>query len=307
MVGAAGEHRLLHRARRRALELVHRVHADADHGAGAGLRRAGRAVARRRRHGARRVRRLDRAARHRLVVHVAASCWRSAWRSACRIAAAPYEMTRYYSMRDVATVRYAIGISMAAAGADRLERDDPRHRHARHLPVPAVARSGVEHHGLHGDVAAARLAVPGRDAVGDHVDGQLDPARHRRRVRARPLQAAGQPGGVAAPAGLGQPPLDRRARRACRSGSRRCKLGDVQAIVIEQAKFIASFFFVPVVLGLNWRRGTKEGAIWSMVAGFARLPGLDVHAAAQLRVARHRLGGGRRRAERAGVRPRQPR
>jgi Na+/proline symporter len=46
------------------------------------------------------------------------------------------------------------------------------------------------------------------------------------------------------------------------------RLGDVQAIVIEQAKFIASFFFVPVVLGLNWRRGTKEGAIWSMVAGF---------------------------------------
>jgi Na+/proline symporter len=46
------------------------------------------------------------------------------------------------------------------------------------------------------------------------------------------------------------------------------KLGDVQAIVIEQAKFIASFFFVPVVLGLNWRRGTREGAIWSMVTGF---------------------------------------
>ncbi len=46
------------------------------------------------------------------------------------------------------------------------------------------------------------------------------------------------------------------------------KLADVQAIVVEQAKFIASFFFVPVVLGLNWRRGTKHGAIWSMVAGF---------------------------------------
>jgi Na+/proline symporter len=46
------------------------------------------------------------------------------------------------------------------------------------------------------------------------------------------------------------------------------KLADVQTIVVEQAKFIASFFFVPVVLGLNWRRGTKEGAIWSMVAGF---------------------------------------
>ena len=36
--GAARQHRLLHRARRRAGELVHRVHPDADHGAGAGLR-----------------------------------------------------------------------------------------------------------------------------------------------------------------------------------------------------------------------------------------------------------------------------
>ena len=32
---AAGEHRLLHRARRRPLQLVHRLRADADHGAGA--------------------------------------------------------------------------------------------------------------------------------------------------------------------------------------------------------------------------------------------------------------------------------
>jgi Na+/proline symporter len=37
---------------------------------------------------------------------------------------------------------------------------------------------------------------------------------------------------------------------------------------VEQAKFIASFFFVPVVFGLNWRRGTRQGALWSMVAGF---------------------------------------
>jgi Na+/proline symporter len=46
------------------------------------------------------------------------------------------------------------------------------------------------------------------------------------------------------------------------------KLADVQAIVVQQAKFIASFFFVPVVIGLNWRRGTREGAIACMVAGF---------------------------------------
>jgi SSS family transporter len=46
------------------------------------------------------------------------------------------------------------------------------------------------------------------------------------------------------------------------------QFGDVQAIVVEQAKFIASFFFVPVVVGLNWRRGTAAGAIASMVGGF---------------------------------------
>lgn len=46
------------------------------------------------------------------------------------------------------------------------------------------------------------------------------------------------------------------------------KLGDVQGIVIEQAKFIASFFFVPIVIGLNWKGGTARGAIAAMLGGF---------------------------------------
>ncbi len=46
------------------------------------------------------------------------------------------------------------------------------------------------------------------------------------------------------------------------------KYGDVQAIVVEQAKFIASFFFVPVVIGLNWRGGTAAGAMAAMLGGF---------------------------------------
>src|SRR5262249_22114947 len=55
------------------------------------------------------------------------------------------------------------------------------------------------------------------------------------------------------------------------------RLADVQAIVVQQAKFIASFFFVPVVVGLNWKRGTREGAIASMAAGFLGcLAGADV-------------------------------
>ncbi len=45
------------------------------------------------------------------------------------------------------------------------------------------------------------------------------------------------------------------------------KLGDVQAIVVAQAKFVASFFFVPVVEGLNWRRGTAAGAVAAMLGG----------------------------------------
>ena len=84
------------------------------------------------------------------------------------------------------------------------------------------------------------------------------------------------------------------------------KLADVQTIVVEQAKFIASFFFVPVVLGLNWRRGTKEGAIWSMVAGF--LGCLAWTFTFQRNFAAHGIdaGRGRRGAERADVHPRQP-
>src|SRR5574341_2368426 len=46
------------------------------------------------------------------------------------------------------------------------------------------------------------------------------------------------------------------------------KYGDVQTIVVEQAKYIASFFFVPVVIGLNWRRGTAAGAFAAMIGGF---------------------------------------
>jgi SSS family transporter len=47
------------------------------------------------------------------------------------------------------------------------------------------------------------------------------------------------------------------------------KYTDVQSIVIVQAKLMASFFFVPVVFGLNWKRATAPGAIAAMFSGFA--------------------------------------
>ena len=46
-------------------------------------------------------------------------------------------------------------------------------------------------------------------------------------------------------------------------------LGMVQEVVVDYAKIIASFFFVPVVFGLNWRGGTAAGAMASMFGGFA--------------------------------------
>jgi Na+/proline symporter len=46
------------------------------------------------------------------------------------------------------------------------------------------------------------------------------------------------------------------------------KYNDVMSIVVQQAKLVASFFFVPVVIGLNWRRGTGPAAIAAMIGGF---------------------------------------
>jgi SSS family transporter len=42
----------------------------------------------------------------------------------------------------------------------------------------------------------------------------------------------------------------------------------VQFVVALQASLIASFFFATVVIGLNWQRATAAGAISSMLAGF---------------------------------------
>jgi Na+/proline symporter len=41
----------------------------------------------------------------------------------------------------------------------------------------------------------------------------------------------------------------------------------VNFIVIWAAKLMVSFLFIPVVVGLNWRRATKAGAIASMLGG----------------------------------------
>lgn len=184
------------------------------------------------------------------------------------IAAAPYEMTRYYSMRDVTTVRYAIGISMAAQvliGASVMILGIGMRGIFPYLPSPdqasSIMASTVMSPLLGSLFLVAMLSaimstvnsillVTGGAFAHDLYKRLLNPqASERQLVRINRVSIVV----------LGLVPFWFATQ----------KLGDVQAIVVEQAKFIASFFFVPVVLGLNWRRGTREGAIWSMAAGFA--------------------------------------
>jgi Na+/proline symporter len=183
------------------------------------------------------------------------------------IAAAPYEMTRYYSMRDVSTVRYAIGISMAMQviiGASVAVLGIGTRGVFPFLPSPdqasSIMASTIMPPVLGSLFVVAMLSaimstvnsillVTGGAVAHDLYKRLVEPAAAERRLvwvnRLSIVVLALIPFWMAT-----------------------LKLGDVQAIVVEQAKFIASFFFVPVVFGLNWRRGTKEGALWSMVVGF---------------------------------------
>jgi SSS family transporter len=183
------------------------------------------------------------------------------------IAAAPYEMTRYYSMRDVATVRYAIGISMLlqvvigscvtilGIGMRGLFPYLPSADQASSIMASTVMPPLLGSLFLVAMLSAIMstvnsiLLVTGGAFAHDLYKRLVNPAASERRlVWVNRLSIVV----------LGIIPFWFATQ----------KLGDVQAIVVEQAKFIASFFFVPVVVGLNWRRGTKEGAVWSMAVGF---------------------------------------
>jgi Na+/proline symporter len=176
-------------------------------------------------------------------------------------------MTRYYSMRDVATVRYAIGISMGiqaligssvmilGIGMRGLFPYLPSADQASSIMASTVMSPLLGSLFLVAMISAIMstvnsiLLVTGGAFAHDLYKRLVNPqAPERRLLLVNRLSIMA----------LGLLPFWFATQ----------KFGDVQAIVVEQAKFIASFFFVPVVLGLNWRRGTKEGAIWSMVAGF---------------------------------------
>jgi SSS family transporter len=184
------------------------------------------------------------------------------------IAAAPYEMTRYYSMRDVATVRYAIGVALvcqAIIGSS--------------VMILGLGMRGIFPFLASADQASSIMAA----AVMPPLLGALFLIAMLSAIMSTVNSILLVTGGAFAHDLYKRVIHPGASERRLVTVNRvsivvlgilpfwfaTMKLADVQAIVVEQAKFIASFFFVPVVLGLNWRRGTKEGAIWSMVAGFA--------------------------------------
>jgi SSS family transporter len=183
------------------------------------------------------------------------------------IAAAPYEMTRYYSMRDVTTVRYAIGISMAAQvliGTSVMILGIGMRGIFPYLPSADQA-SSIMASTIMSPLLGSLFLVAMLSAIMSTVNsillvtgGAFAHDLYKRLINPHASQRRLVWVNRVSIVALGVVPFWFATQ----------KIGDVQAIVVEQAKFIASFFFVPVVVGLNWRRGTSEGAIWSMVAGF---------------------------------------
>ncbi|MCH7489232.1 MAG: sodium/solute symporter [Gemmatimonadetes bacterium] len=183
------------------------------------------------------------------------------------IAAAPYEMTRYYSMRDEKTVKQAIAIAIGfqfIIGLSVLAIGLLTRVLFPNLASPDQASSIMAFEVLP-PLVGALLIVGMVSAIMSTVNSILlvtgaSVAHDLYGKFIRPDASQARLVGVnrIAIVVLAVVPVFFALR----------EFGDVQTIVIEQAKFIASFFFVPVVIGLNWRGGTAAGATAGMVGGF---------------------------------------
>src|SRR5262249_39952228 len=157
-----------------------------------------------------------------------------------------YEMTRYYSMRDVATVRFAIGVALVAQvfiGSTVMILGIGMRGLFPYLASADQASSILASAGMSpllrslflvamiGAIMSTTnsvLLVTGGAFAHDLYKGLVNPrASERRLIWVNRVSIVV----------LGFIPFWFASQ----------KLADVQTIVIEQAKFIASFFFVPVV------------------------------------------------------------
>lgn len=182
------------------------------------------------------------------------------------MAAAPYEMVRYYSMRDKATVRYAIGVCfifqaiiaasvliigvfMRALFPNLSSVDQASSIMALNLLSPiAGSLFIVAMMSAIMSTCNSILLVTASGLSHDIYGKLINPrATDRQLLLYNRLSIFV----------LGLVPVWFALQ----------KYSDVQTIVVVETKFIASFFFIPVVLGLNSRTGTPAGAMASMIGG----------------------------------------
>lgn len=197
------------------------------------------------------------------------------------IAAAPYELTRFYSMKDERTVRQAVAvcigfqvvIGLCILGVGMLTRvlfpalpsQDQATAIMAFEVLPPVVGALLLVAMLSAIMSTVNsiLVVTGAGVAHDLYGRFVNPeASQRRRVAVNRIAIFV----------LALVPVWFALQ----------KFGDVQAIVVEQAQFIASFFFVPVVVGLNWKRGTAPGAVAAMLGGFLACLAWEIVGAAGL-------------------------
>lgn len=184
------------------------------------------------------------------------------------LAATPLEITRFISMRDTATARYAVGVAyvcQAVIGVAIMMIGLSMRALFPALPTPDLASAVMAAHVLT-PVAGALLIVAAFSAIMSTVNALLlvaaaSIAHDFYTPLFRPAASDGERLlvnrlGIVALALL---PVWFAAH----------EVGLVQFIVLFQAKLVASSFFAPIVVGLNWRRATPGAALASMLAGLA--------------------------------------
>ncbi len=182
------------------------------------------------------------------------------------LAATPLEITRFLAMRDLTTARYAVGVAFifqAIIGASIMMIGLSMRALFPDLPSGDLASSVMAAHVLT-PVAGSLLIVAAFSAIMSTVNALLLVA------------AASLAHDIYAPV-VNRLAGDRALLLANRVAILALALVPVwfavhdvplvQFIVLFQAKLVASFFFAPIVIGLNWAHGSAAGALASMLTG----------------------------------------
>src|SRR6266513_1375139 len=217
---------------------------------------------------------LDGLARHLTAIDARLLGWFYGWREllafgaafGLSLAATPLEITRFLAMRDLTTARYAVGVAFifqAIIGASIMMIGLSMRALFPDLPSGDLASSVMAAHVLT-SVAGSLLIVAAFSAIMSTVNALLLVA------------AASLAHDIYAPV-VNRLAGDRAILLANRVAILALALVPVwfavhdvplvQFIVLFQAKLVASFFFAPVVIGLNWTSGSAAGAMASMLTG----------------------------------------